>query len=214
MRAEFPAIQKPNKQKIFYLRNKASSSSSSNKLMNKMLWRCEQAICLRNLFEAEVCVESLFAFGDNVVGLWLWGLVAACYILKRHQTHTRLFALQHPTLGKQNGWRSGRVINGGEDSLFVNNNPIQDHPSPSPLVDDWPNKPLTGLLGCWARFIHLELLFSRRWVTSCSRVERSIVTFRRVSRKNITLFGTFVLKNEIEYLYCFEPTLYEEEFHC
>ena len=68
MRAEFPAIQKPNKQKIFYLRNKASFSSSS-KLMNKMFWRCEQAICLRNLFEAEVCVESLFAFGDNVVGL-------------------------------------------------------------------------------------------------------------------------------------------------
>ena len=100
MRAEFPAIQKPNKQKIFFFGNKASSSSS-NKLMNKMLWRCEQAICLRNLFEAEVCVESLFAFGDNVVGLW--GLVAACYILKRHQTHTRLFALQHPTLGKQNG---------------------------------------------------------------------------------------------------------------
>ena len=97
MRAEFPAIQKPNKQKIFFFGNKASSPSSSNKLMNKMLWRCEQAICLRNLFEAEVCVESLFAFGDNVVGLWR--LVAPCYILKRHQTHTRLFALQHPTLG-------------------------------------------------------------------------------------------------------------------
>ena len=36
--------------------------------MNKMLGCCEQTICLRNLFEAEVCVESLFAFGDNVVG--------------------------------------------------------------------------------------------------------------------------------------------------
>ena len=179
-----------------------------------MLWRCEQAICLRNLFEAEVCVESLFAFGDNVVGLWGGGL-SQRVTYSRDTKHTQGFShCSIQPLGEQNGWRSGRVINGGENSLFVNNNPIQDHPSPSPLVDDWPNKPLTGLLGCWARFIHLELLFSRRWVTSCSRVERSIVTFRRVSRKNITLFGTFVLKNEIEYLYCFKPTLYEEEFHC
>ena len=55
--------------------------------MNKMLWRCEQAICLRNLFEAEVCVESLFAFGDNVVGWWVGACRSVLHTQETPNTH-------------------------------------------------------------------------------------------------------------------------------
>ena len=142
MRAEFPAIQKPNKQKIFF----SSETKHPPPPPPTNWWTkcCGVAskqfvfgICLR-----PKCVWKVYLHLETT--LWACGGLSQRITYSRDTKHTQGFShCSIQPLGEQNGWRSGRVINGGEDSLLVNNNPIQDHPSPSLLVDDWPNKPLT-----------------------------------------------------------------------
>ena len=101
------------------------------KLMNKMLGRgvarkqFVSAICLRLK-----CVESLFAFGDNVV---------AC----RSALHTQ----ETPNTHKAFRIAASSALEGkGKEGLQISLCQQQSHSGSSLLHDDWPNKPLTGLV--------------------------------------------------------------------
>ena len=73
----------------------------------------------------------------------LW-VVAAHYILKRHQTHTRLFALQHRA---NPGGKRRRKKKKGYKFRKMSLCQQQSHSGSSLLRNDWgPNKPLTGLV--------------------------------------------------------------------
>ena len=76
----------------------------------------------------------------------LW-VVAAHYILKRHQRHTRLFALHHLTnpRGKRRMRKKKKGLQMEEKMSLCQQ---QSHSGSSLLRNDWgPNKPLTGLEG-------------------------------------------------------------------
>ena len=97
-----------HKQKIFFLaRNKASSSSlqideqnvgalGANNLSPQFVWGW-------SVWKVYLHLETM---------LWV---VAAHYILKRHQRHTRLFALHQPCREKEDEEEEKRVTNGGKD---------------------------------------------------------------------------------------------------
>ena len=127
-----------HKQKIFFFaRNKASSSSSlqideqnvgvlrANNLSPQFVWGW-------SVWKVYLHLETM---------LWV---VAAHYILKRHQTHTRLFALQHRA---NPGGKRRRKKKKGYKFRKMSLCQQQSHSGSSLLRNDWgPNKPLTGLV--------------------------------------------------------------------
>ena len=109
-----------HKQKIFFLHETKHPPPPLFKLMNKMLGCCEQTICLRNLFEAEVCGKFICIW-RQCCGL------SQRITYSRDTKHTQGFSHCSiaPTLEGKGGGRRKRVTNLGR-WVSVNNNLIQD----------------------------------------------------------------------------------------
>ena len=102
--------------RYFFARNKEASSSVQIDEQNVRTGRCSQTICLRNLFEAEVCGKFICIW-RQCCGL------SQRITYSRDTKHTQGFS--HCSIFRPRGKRKRRVTNGGV-SLSVNNNLIQD----------------------------------------------------------------------------------------
>ena len=134
--AEFPAILRSlTNKRCFFARNKASSSLQIDEQNVGALWAnnlSPQFVWGWSVWKVYLHLETM---------LWV---VAAHYILKRHQTHTRLFALQHRA---NPGGKRRRKKKKGYKFRKMSLCQQQSHSGSSLLRNDWgPNKPLTGLV--------------------------------------------------------------------